>query len=154
MNISELSRLSGLNTPTIRYYEQIKLLPKAKRQANGYREYSDIDLQQLLLIKQAQQAGFSLAEIKSLLPKKDLPGKPGKELPREGLPENLSRWNHDKLIESLSHKVSEIEALGRKLAENKQHLLSLIQAINNKPDDVSCEENAERLFKAYFPDLN
>lgn len=53
MNISALSRLSGLNTPTIRYYEQIKLLPKAKRQANGYREYSDIDLQQLRLIKQA-----------------------------------------------------------------------------------------------------
>lgn len=125
MNISELSRLSGLNTPTIRYYEQIKLLPKAKRQANGYREYSNIDLQQLLLIKQAQQAGFSLAEIKSLLPKKDLLGRPTKELPREGLPENLPRWNHDKLIESLSHKVSEIEALGRKLAENKQHLLSL-----------------------------
>lgn len=30
MNISELSELSGLSTPTIRYYEQIKLLPKAK----------------------------------------------------------------------------------------------------------------------------
>ena len=30
MNISELSKLSGLTTPTIRYYEQIKLLPKAK----------------------------------------------------------------------------------------------------------------------------
>lgn len=30
MNISELSKLSGLSTPTIRYYEQIKLLPKAK----------------------------------------------------------------------------------------------------------------------------
>ncbi len=87
MNISALSRLNGLNTPTIRYYEQIKLLPKAKRQANGYREYSNIDLQQLLLIKQAQQAGFSLNEIKSLLPKKDLLAKPSKELPREGLPE-------------------------------------------------------------------
>ena len=37
MNISELSKLSGLSTPTIRYYEQIKLLPKAKRKSNGYR---------------------------------------------------------------------------------------------------------------------
>ena len=53
MNISALSRLNGLNTPTIRYYEQIKLLSKAKRQANGYREYSNIVLQQILLIKQA-----------------------------------------------------------------------------------------------------
>ncbi|WP_026470189.1 MerR family transcriptional regulator [Alkanindiges illinoisensis] len=136
MNISELSRLSGLNTPTIRYYEQIKLLPKAKRKANGYREYSDTDLQQLLLIKQAQQAGFSLAEIKSLLPG------------------NMTIWNHDKLIESLNQKVSEIEALEKKLAENKQNLITLIQAINDKPDEISCEENAQRLFKVYFPDAN
>lgn len=136
MNISELSRLSGLNTPTIRYYEQIKLLPKAKRKANGYREYNDTSLQQLLLIKQAQQAGFSLGEIKSLLPG------------------NMTIWNHDKLIESLSQKVSEIEALEKKLAENKQQLITLIQGINDKPDDISCEENAQRLFKVYFPDSN
>lgn len=136
MNISELSRLSGLNTPTIRYYEQIKLLPKAKRKANGYREYNDTSLQQLLLIKQAQQAGFSLAEIKSLLPG------------------NMTIWNHDKLIESLSQKVSEIEALEKKLAENKQQLITLIQGINDKPDGISCEENAQRLFKVYFPDSN
>lgn len=65
MNISELSKLSGLSTPTIRYYEQIKLLPKAKRKSNGYREYTDNDLKQLSLIQQAQQVGFSLAEIKA-----------------------------------------------------------------------------------------
>lgn len=133
MNISELSRRSGLSTPTLRYYEQIKLLPKAKRKANGYREYSDNDLQQLLLIKQAQQAGFSLTEIKSLLPS------------------NISAWDHDKLIESLSHKINEIEALEKKLVDNKQSLLTLIHAINSKPDDISCEENAQRLFKLYFP---
>lgn len=51
MNISELSKRSGLSTPTIRYYEQIQLLPKAKRKANGYREYSENDLKQLILIQ-------------------------------------------------------------------------------------------------------
>lgn len=133
MNISELSRLSGLNTPTIRYYEQIKLLPKAKRKANGYRHYSENDLQQLLLIKQAQQAGFSLTEIKSLLPA------------------NITVWDHGKLMESLSAKVAEIEQLEQKLVDNKQSLLTLIHAINSKPDDISCEENAKRLFNSYFP---
>ena len=44
MNISELSKLSGLSTPTIRYYEQIQLLPKPKRLSNGYRQYSEEDL--------------------------------------------------------------------------------------------------------------
>lgn len=129
MNISELSRLSGLNTATIRYYEQIKLLPKAKRKANGYREYRDSDLLQLYLIKQAQQAGFSLAEIKALLP------------------DQVVSWDHDKLINSLSQKVSEIEEIEKKLAENKRNLQTVIAAINAKPDDISCEENAQRLFK-------
>ena len=68
MNISELSNLSGVNAPTIRYYEQIKLLPKAERLSNGYRKYSEADLKKLFLIKQAQQVGFSLDEIKALIP--------------------------------------------------------------------------------------
>jgi len=132
MNISELSRLSGLNTPTIRYYEQINLLPKAKRKSNGYREYNEQDLFQLFLIKQAQQAGFSLTEIKPLLPM------------------NLKDWDHDKLIDSLNQKVEEIIALEKKLAENKQNLLGLITAINNKPEDITCTENAQRLIGLYY----
>lgn len=132
MNISELSKLSGLNTPTIRYYEQIKLLPKAKRKSNGYREYTESDLFQLFLIKQAQQAGFSLTEIKPFLPT------------------NLANWDHDKLIESLNHKVQEIIALEQKLAENKQSILGLIAAIDNKPDNMTCTENAQRLIRHYY----
>lgn len=80
-----------------------------------------------------QQAGFSLAEIKSLLPS------------------NMTIWNHDKLIESLNHKGDEIEALEKKLVDNKQNLLTLIQAINNKPDEISCEENVQRLFRLISP---
>lgn len=133
MNISELSRLSGLNNATIRYYEQIKLLPKAKRKANGYREYNDNDLQQLLLIKQAQQAGFSLTEIKAMLPV------------------NVIGWDHDKLINNLENKVSEIEELEKKLAQSKLNLLSIIHAINSKPDEISCAENAQRLLSLYLP---
>lgn len=132
MNISELSRLSGLNAATIRYYEQIKLLPKAKRKANGYRAYTDTDLQQLFLIKQAQQAGFTLTEIKALLPA------------------NISNWDHDKLVSSLSDKVAEIEALEKKLADSKNNLMHLITAINNKPEEISCEENAKRLLGLYY----
>ncbi len=50
MNISELSKLSGLSTPTIRNYEHIILLPNAKIKSNGYREYTDNDYKQLCLI--------------------------------------------------------------------------------------------------------
>lgn len=136
MNISELSKLSGLNTPTIRYYEQIKLLPKAKRLANGYRKYSENDLQQLYLIKQAQQVGFSLEEIKSLIPA------------------NISNWNHEKLVETLNDKVKEITKMQKILSENKKNLLQLIESIQNKPDDMSCENNAKRLMDIYYTESN
>ncbi len=132
MNISELSKLSGLSTPTIRYYEQIKLLPKAKRKSNGYREYTDNDLKQLSLIQQAQQVGFSLAEIKAFLPSK------------------VATWNHDALIQTIELKIQEIELLEQKLKVSKQNLRTMIDAINNKPDEITCEQNAERLMTLYF----
>ncbi|USA54493.1 MerR family transcriptional regulator [Acinetobacter sp. C32I] len=132
MNISELSKQSGLSTPTIRYYEQIKLLPKAKRKSNGYREYSENDLKQLFLIQQAQQVGFSLTEIKAFLPS------------------NVSSWNHDILIGLLESKIKDIEELEQKLAVSKQNLQMMIVAINSKPDEITCEENAQRLLNLYY----
>ncbi|ENW81202.1 hypothetical protein F909_02493 [Acinetobacter sp. ANC 3929] len=132
MNISELSKQSGLTTPTIRYYEQIKLLPKAKRKSNGYREYSDNDLKQLFLIQQAQQVGFSLTEIKSFLPS------------------NVTSWDHDILIGVLESKIKDIEDLEQKLAISKQNLRMMITAINSKPDEITCEENAQRLLNLYY----
>ncbi|MCH7383128.1 MerR family transcriptional regulator [Acinetobacter dispersus] len=132
MNISELSKQSGLSTPTIRYYEQIKLLPKAKRKSNGYREYSENDLKQLFLIQQAQQVGFSLTEIKAFLPS------------------NVSSWNHDILISLLESKIKDIEELEQKLAVSKQNLQMMIVAINSKPDEITCEENAQRLLNLYY----
>ncbi|WP_336041094.1 MerR family transcriptional regulator [Acinetobacter dispersus] len=132
MNISELSKQSGLSTPTIRYYEQIKLLPKAKRKSNGYREYSENDLKQLFLIQQAQQVGFSLTEIKAFLPS------------------DVSSWNHDILIGLLESKIKDIEELEQKLAVSKQNLQMMIVAINSKPDEITCEENAQRLLNLYY----
>ncbi len=136
MNISELSKLSGVSPPTIRYYEQIKLLPKAKRKSNGYREYTDNDLKQLSLIQQAQQVGFSLAEIKAFLPSK------------------VATWDHDALIQTIETKIQEIELLEQKLKVSKQNLRTMIHAINNKPDEITCEQNAERLMNLYFDKVN
>lgn len=132
MNISELSKLSGLSAPTIRYYEQIKLLPKAKRKSNGYREYSETDLKQLFLIQQAQQVGFSLSEIKAFLPSQ------------------LTNWDHDILFNILKDKIKDIEDLEQKLMMSKLNLQTMIHAINNKPDEITCEENAQRLLNLYY----
>lgn len=107
-------------------------MPKAKRLANGYRKYSEDDLRQLNLIKQAQQVGFTLEEIKSLIPA------------------NISNWDHEKLIETLSEKVKEITKMQKMLSENKKNLIQLIETIQNKPQDMSCEDNAKRLMNIYY----
>ena len=67
MKIGELASRTGLAASRIRFYEASGLI-SAQRQANGYREYPEQAVQTLGIISCAQQAGFSLEEIRRLLP--------------------------------------------------------------------------------------
>lgn len=64
--IGTVAERSGVPASTIRYYEQIELLPPAER-VNGRRRYDEAILETLGVIRLAQQAGFTLDEIKTLL---------------------------------------------------------------------------------------
>jgi MerR family redox-sensitive transcriptional activator SoxR len=66
MTIGEVAQQAGIRTSTLRYYEEIGLLPAAER-VNGQRRYDANVLQTLALIHVAQQAGFTVAEIQVLL---------------------------------------------------------------------------------------
>ncbi|MGC1414597.1 MAG: MerR family transcriptional regulator [Candidatus Acidiferrum sp.] len=67
MRIGELSAKAGVNVQTIRFYEREKLLRKPVRTASGYRTFTEADLERVRFIKDSQQLGFSLKEIKELL---------------------------------------------------------------------------------------
>jgi DNA-binding transcriptional MerR regulator len=67
MRIGELSAKAGVNVQTIRFYEREKLLRKPVRTASGYRTFEEADLERVRFIKDSQQLGFSLKEIKELL---------------------------------------------------------------------------------------
>ena len=58
---------AGVTPDTIRYYERLGLLPKPTRTAAGYREYGEGIVNRLMLIRNAQQFGFSLRDIASFL---------------------------------------------------------------------------------------
>ncbi len=60
MNITEVSRAFGLSIETLRYYERIGLIPKVHRKANGYRDYTEEDLQWIYYAKVLRQAGVSI----------------------------------------------------------------------------------------------
>jgi len=68
MRISELSKKTNLKAHTIRFYEKEGLLPAryVQRKKNNYREYADEAVNRLLLIKEGQLAGFTIAELREL----------------------------------------------------------------------------------------
>lgn len=65
MKINDLERKTGLERATIRFYEKEGMITPV-RYENGYRDYSDADMQQLQKIKLLRQLGMSLQKIKSL----------------------------------------------------------------------------------------
>jgi len=67
MKIGEAAAASGCHLETIRYYERVGLLTKAKRRANGYREYRKEEVERLRFIARGRELGFSLEEIRTLL---------------------------------------------------------------------------------------
>ena len=68
MKINELAKKTGLTAPTIRFYEKVGLLDSrhVRRGENNYRDYCEQAVEQLLIIKEVQAAGFTLAEFKEL----------------------------------------------------------------------------------------
>jgi DNA-binding transcriptional MerR regulator len=67
MRIGELSKQSGVKVGTIRFYERRKLLKSPQRTSSGYRLYVPQDAQVVKGIKQLQELGFTLREIKELV---------------------------------------------------------------------------------------
>ncbi len=63
----ELAKRSGCHLETIRYYENIGLLPPPKRSQGGHRLYDDQDQRRLRFVLRSRELGFSINEIRSLL---------------------------------------------------------------------------------------
>lgn len=109
--IGEVAKLTGLNPKAIRYYEAIKVIPKARRtmvpHGMGYRLYSEEDLRRLAFIRQAKLLDLSLSETRELL-----------TAAAEGCCSSLNP-KLEPLIErklgEIDKRISELEALQRSL---------------------------------------
>jgi MerR family mercuric resistance operon transcriptional regulator len=67
IQIGELSRRTGCNIETIRYYERIALLPTPVRSAGRYRVYATADVRRLAFVRRARELGFTLDAVRALL---------------------------------------------------------------------------------------
>lgn len=67
MNIGRVSKLSGVTSKTIRYYESIGLIPEPPRTDSGYRDYELPDVETLKFVQRARNLGFSIKDVSGLL---------------------------------------------------------------------------------------
>ena len=74
--IGSLARKTGTKVQTIRYYEQVGLMPEPGRTEGGQRLYGAAELDRLSFIRHARQLGFTLEAIRELLDLSDQPDRP------------------------------------------------------------------------------
>src|SRR5688572_15714510 len=91
MKIQEFSKRTRVSAKTIRYYEEIGLLPAPARAENNYREYNEQDVDRLRLVAGARRLDLSLEEIREILALRDRHEAPCRTL-----------------LERLEHKADEI----------------------------------------------
>jgi MerR family transcriptional regulator, redox-sensitive transcriptional activator SoxR len=104
LTIGEVARRAGLRTSALRYYEEVGVLPPAER-ISGQRRYDEAVLGRLAVIRLAQELGFSVAEIRSLVEGFDDVGVPSE------------RWR-----EMATSKLTEVDALITRAEQMKQLL--------------------------------
>jgi len=108
LTIGEVARRAGLRTSALRYYESVGLIPQAVR-VSGQRRYDGSILNRLAVIRLAQQVGFTVAEIRTLL----------HDFPEEAPPSQ--RWQR-----LASHKIVEMEAQIHQAQAMKEMLETLL----------------------------
>ncbi len=67
LTIGQLAHLTGISAKNIRYYESCGLLPPSQRAGNGYRSYTQVDVNRLILLRRLRLLDVPLADLSSLL---------------------------------------------------------------------------------------
>jgi DNA-binding transcriptional MerR regulator len=130
LQIGELAKQSGLTVSSIRFYEAQGLI-SVSRQANGYRAYSADAVVALNIITSARDAGFTLAEIRQLMPG------------------DLSHCRDGALVGALRKRVDDIRMLEQRLAQTRLQIEDLIADIEDRPEGMTREANADRVLKRF-----
>ncbi|PSH63306.1 MerR family transcriptional regulator [Phyllobacterium brassicacearum] len=108
VSIGAAAQRSGVKVPTIRYYEQIGLLPAPPRTVGNRRSYREDDIRRLAFIRHSRELGFELDAIRTLLALQDDPSQPC------GTADRIARTRLievDQRIRSLNALKAELEAM-------------------------------------------
>ncbi|MPV37881.1 heavy metal-responsive transcriptional regulator [Georgenia subflava] len=111
MRIGEVAQAAGTSTKTLRFYEDVGLLPPAERTRSGYRDYDAEVLGRLGFIHRGQAAGLTLAQIGQVLQIRD-----GGEAPCRHVTDLLKAR-----IETIDRQIAELQQLRTAIAELRDH---------------------------------
>ena len=129
--IGAASRASGIKVPTIRYYEQIGLLPSPPRTQGNRRLYDAGDLRRLRFIRHARELGFEIGPIRELLALAGEPDRPCESADRIAAAH----------LADIDHKIARLTALRRevaRMAECTQHSVADCRVIEVLGDHGTC----------------
>ena len=121
VTIGEACERTGLSARTVRYYEEIGLLPGVRRRAGGRRVYGPDELERLRFIQRLKKLGVSLAEIKELSAIYAIAGSTRAVLER--LDVLLGQRMGD-----LDARISELIELRDEMSKYRDHVASRIEA--------------------------
>ncbi len=107
ISIGELSALTGVKVPTIRYYEEAGLLPAPPRTDGRQRRYGVDSVGRLNFIRHARELGFEVAAVRELLTLSGQPDRPCAEV------DGIARRH----VEDIDRRISRLTSLRRELQE-------------------------------------
>ncbi len=124
MKIGEIAQQTRVSKSIIRYYEDKGVLPRAVRDAAGYRDYGDAELQRIQLVTVARRLGCSFEEIRELVAIHE-----GQNLPSARLLELLK----NKIVQ-VGEEIDRLRRVERELLELQDVAEKLIEAAPQAAD--------------------
>lgn len=124
LKIGEVAKATGLSVDAIRFYQRERLLKQPARTEGGFRLFNRQDIQTLRFIRQAQELGFSLSDIRQLL------------YLQAGQTQTCSHVRDllQQKLEAVQGKMSELRILERKLKAGLQKCNQELAASGQCPD--------------------
>ena len=120
VQIGDVAERTGLSLRTIRWYEEVGLVPPSARSAGGFRLYTDADIERLEIVKRMKPLEFTLEEMRDLLDtidQLDVPATPSAA--QATLRERLVMYQElaDHRVEVLRTQLANAESFAKSLAE-------------------------------------
>ena len=120
--IGEVCETTGLSARTVRYYEELGLLPGVRRRAGGRRVYGPDEIERLRFIQRLKALGLSLADVKELNAVYAIAGSTRAMLER--LDEQLGRH-----VEDVDGRIAELTTLRDEIQKYRDHVTSRLEAL-------------------------